>query len=132
MNIPEFIIVHHLAFRGEAGVKEVRSWHIERGFTNIGYHYIIRKDGRIETGRYEHVQGAHCRGYNEKSVGIAMEGHHNFDTWTLQQTYSFKVLVAFLRLKYAIPVSKVVGHRELAKTECPGLLIDMDEVRALC
>ena len=131
MNYPEYLIIHTLAFRGEAGVKEVRKWHIERGFVNIGYHYLIRKNGDLETGRDERIVGAHCRGWNDKSIGIALEGHGDFEEWTDEQTDTFRLLACFLKMKHRI--KDVLGHSEINKNKtCPGKLIDMDRVRELC
>ena len=129
---PEYIVLHTLAFDGSAGIAEVDRWHKERGFTRVGYHYIIRRDGRLETGRHEHEQGAHCRdgGYNRKSLGIAFEGHGDNDEWTDAQWDTIRKCYLFWRLKHGIDPDKVIGHREApaAKT-CPGKKIDMDAVR---
>ena len=132
MNDPKHIIVHTLAFTGDAGVDEVRRWHKERGFADVGYHYIIRRDGTLETGRREHRPGAHCRdmGMNSKSIGVGLEGHGDMEQWTADQWRTFRTLYRFMERKYHIPPHEVLGHRETgAPKTCPGKKIDMDQVR---
>ena len=58
----------------DVGVKEIRVWHKKRGFTDIGYAYVIRRDGRIEEGRDKDAIGAHVEGWNKASIGICMVG----------------------------------------------------------
>jgi N-acetylmuramoyl-L-alanine amidase len=59
-------------------VKEIRKWHLARGFKDIGYHFIIRQDGEIEMGRALNEIGAHCRGHNMQSVGTCLIGQSKF------------------------------------------------------
>lgn len=129
---PEYLIVHTAAFEGEADVETVRQWHLQRGFTDIGYHFYIRRSGLLQEGRSEYIKGAHCRnkGMNSKSLGICFEGHHNVEDWTPEQEFTFESLAKHLMTKYSIPVHNVLGHRETgANKDCPGTRIDMDEVR---
>lgn len=62
----------------DIGVKEIRQWHKDKGWSDIGYHYVIRRDGTIEVGRRNadgnYVKGAHVLGLNENSLGICMIG----------------------------------------------------------
>ena len=51
-------------------IDTIRKWHLQRGFADIGYHYIIYRDGSIHTGRDESVIGAHCKGHNSNSIGV--------------------------------------------------------------
>ena len=59
-----WLVIHTAATRPsmDIGVKEIRRWHKKRGFADIGYHYVIRRDGRVEKGRADTRQGAHVRG----------------------------------------------------------------------
>lgn len=59
-------------------VKVIRQWHLQRGFADVGYHFIIRRDGEIEVGRTLDVIGAHCEGYNRDSVGTCLVGERAF------------------------------------------------------
>lgn len=129
---PKYLIIHTAAFDGDADIEDIRRWHIQRGFDDVGYHYYIRRSGHLQMGRDEDVKGAHCRdmGMNSKSLGICLEGHHNHEEWTPQQNETFYILIKSLLDKYSIPVENVLGHRETgANKDCPGKLVDMDEVR---
>lgn len=133
-NNPQYVIVHTAAFKGDASVNDVRRWHKEKGWSDIGYHYYIRRDGTVHKGRDESVKGAHCvdMGMNSKSIGICFEGHGDFQPWTLGQRSGFVMLADYILDKYNIPIANVLGHREAgAKKTCPGNLIDMDAVRDL-
>ena len=56
------------------GVEKVTSWHKNRGFDTIGYHYLIKRDGTLQVGRDEDVVGAHAVAVNGTSVGVALVG----------------------------------------------------------
>lgn len=91
--------------------------HRRRGFDGIGYHFYIRRDGRILTTRPVERVGAHARGYNANSIGICYEGGldtHGLpkDTRTEWQHHSLRVLVRALLMDY--PEAKVRGHRDLS------------------
>ena len=67
------VIFHHsLSTRGDADT--IRGWHLSRGFSDIGYHYVILKDGTIEDGRDYKLQGAHAYGKNRDSIGVCLIG----------------------------------------------------------
>ena len=70
------IIVHCSATKAgqDFTAADIDRWHRERGFNGIGYHYVIRLDGRLEKGREIDLAGAHCKGWNERSVGICYIG----------------------------------------------------------
>ena len=75
-------------------VDTIRQWHLQRGFSDIGYHYVIYRDGSIHTGRYESIIGAHCAGHNANSIGVcyiggcASDGKTPKDTRTAEQKQS--------------------------------------------
>lgn len=70
------IIVHCSATKAglDFTATDIDRWHRERGFNGIGYHYVIRLDGKLEKGRDVTLAGAHCKGWNERSVGICYIG----------------------------------------------------------
>lgn len=120
----EYIIIHCAATKPsmDIGAKEIDRWHRARGFLSIGYHFVIRRNGTIETGRNLEEIGAHARGYNSTSVGICLVGgisesgkpENNF---TQEQWKSLETLVKDLKTKY--PDAEVIGHRDVAKKDCP-------------
>ena len=105
-------------------VAEIRRWHLARGFSDIGYHYIIHLDGEIETGRDVDISGAHCTGHNAHSIGIsyvggvAKDGKTPKDTRTLDQKAALANLLIDLRRLY--PNAKIHGHRDFANKACPS------------
>lgn len=123
----EYIVIHCSATPPsmDIGVKEIDRWHRQKGWQGCGYHYVIRRNGSIETGRPDDVIGAHVVNYNHNSLGICMVGgvaekdkvtpENNF---TEAQFASARALISRLRLKY--PNAKVRGHRDFAKKACPS------------
>jgi N-acetylmuramoyl-L-alanine amidase len=93
----------------DIGVEDIRVWHKDRGWDDIGYHYVIRRDGTVEPGRDEDAQGAHVRGWNEFSIGICLVGGSmGVVDYTRCQWNSLKSLVYRLKMKY--PKASVLGH----------------------
>lgn len=136
--IVKYLILHTAAFRGEADIQLVRRWHTApvseggRGWSDVGYHFFIRRDGTIETGRPVDIIGAHCRdlGMNYVSLGICFEGHGDYEEWKQAQWASFTSLAQELCNEYHVPAKNIWGHRETgAPKTCPGNMIDMTRVR---
>lgn len=108
----------------DVSASEIREWHMrDRGFTDIGYHFVVRLDGTVEAGRPLDRPGAHCRKHNLRSIGVCYIGGadknlRSKDTRTPAQ----KAAIEFLtnRLLAAFPEATVKKHRELAATACPG------------
>ena len=104
-------------------VEDVRRWHKERGFADVGYHYLIYLDGSVHAGRPITQVGAHCLGHNAHSIGVcyigglASDKKTPKDTRTSQQKQALKALVQLLQLNY--PEATVHGHNEFAKKACP-------------
>ena len=116
------IVIHYSATPIGRAVTaaEIDRWHRERGWARIGYHFVVRLDGTIEHGRAIGDIGAHVSGHNRHSIGICyVGGGTGQDTRTLDQRLSITALVNALRLVLPEPI-RVVGHRDLAATLCPG------------
>ena len=101
----------------DIGAKEIRQWHKAKGWSDIGYHLVIRRDGRIEKGRALDAIGSHVKGHNANSVGVCMVGGLANDApWGPQNNFTpaqwtaLKVMVAGLLKRY--PTAKVLGHRD--------------------
>lgn len=95
---------------------DIHRWHVERGFDGIGYHYVVREDGKFEKGRPDYWRGAHCKGFNHCSIGVCLIG---VDEFTPDQLHKCEVIILGLLEKF--PDAEVVGHRDLAPgRECPG------------
>ena len=110
----------------DIGAAEIRKWHVdERGWSDIGYHKVIRRDGTIEDGRDMNVSGAHAAGYNAVSVGVCLVGgrgknNEAENNFTPQQFESLTEVLEELRGLY--PDTEVLGHRDLpdVQKECPA------------
>lgn len=115
----------------DIGATEIRKWHTEeRGWSDIGYHFVITRSGVIENGRdidhdgdiFEEV-GAHTYGYNKNSIGICLVGgkgqagsaENNF---TKEQFRALRNLILLIKTDY--PNATVHGHREFAEKACPS------------
>ena len=105
-------------------VEDLEASHRARGFTGIGYHFYITKDGVIYPCRPENKIGAHARHYNAHSIGVCYEGGLDengqpADTRTPAQKDSLKTLLKSLILSY--PDARILGHRDLpyVRKECP-------------
>ncbi len=99
----------------DIGAAEIDAMHRERGFVRIGYHYVIRLDGRVETGRDEDAPGAHLKGHNSNSIGVCYVGGYDRDlkakdTRTEAQTIALVDLIRGLLKRY--PGARVTGHRD--------------------
>ena len=105
-------------------MQDIRRWHLERGFKDIGYHYVVYLDGSIHAGRSTKLTGAHCTGHNRNSIGVCYIGgmsadmKHAKDTRTEAQK---KALVSLLKeLKRRYPNARIYGHRDFAAKACPS------------
>lgn len=111
------IIVHCSATKAgqDFTTADIDCWHRERGFNGIGYHYVIRLDGKLEKGRDVALAGAHCKGWNERSVGICYiggldENGRPADTRTNAQKRVLYQIIIDLQREYNI--LQVLGHRD--------------------
>lgn len=123
MNI-ERIVIHCSATKPsqDIGAAEIDQWHRDKGWSRIGYNYVIRRDGSLEIGREEGAELAHAAGFNKNSIAICMVGgisEHNVAEANFQsgQWITLRRLVDFFKLKY--PTAEIMGHRDL-----PGVIKD--------
>ena len=111
-------------------IDDIRLWHTlpvkkgGRGWSDIGYHYVIHLDGSVHTGRSVNIKGAHCAGHNEHSLGICYVGgrtkdmKQTKDTRTPEQKAALIKLLKQLKDKY--PAARIYGHHDFDKTkDCP-------------
>lgn len=118
-KVLEYIVIHHTASTAKETVEQIHNFHKNNnGWAGIGYHFYIRKDGTIYRGRPEKYIGAHCENYNSVSLGICLEGNFEIEKPTEKQIQSVTDLVKYLRKKYGN--FKLVGHKDLNATACPG------------
>lgn len=132
------IIIHCAAVRPDwmegkplsAKVAEIRRWHTrDRGWADIGYHFVIDRDGAIAEGRPITKDGAHVQGRNKNTVGICLIGGHGsnpidafLDNYTAEQESALRGLIDRLQNEYPT-IRKVSGHNDYAAKACPGFKV---------
>lgn len=115
----------------DLGAYDIRQMHKKQGWSDIGYHYVIRRNGKIELGRdldkdgdIDEETGAHAFGWNAYSIGICLIGGvdsigHGEANYTREQMIALAAFLVAKREEY--PGVKVIGHRDTgAKKDCPS------------
>lgn len=117
-------------------VDDIRRWHKQRGYSDVGYHYIVYRNGQLVQGRDINVMGAHASGHNAHSIGICYIGGMNAentqpeDTRTLRQKARLLSLLVDLRKLY--PNARIIGHRDLSEDKNGDGIIDSSEWMKAC
>ena len=125
----DMIVVHCAATKAtmDIGYDEIRKWHVDQnGWDDVGYHFIIRRNGQLEKARPEGYSGAHAPSHNSRSIGICLVGGMAEDgsaenNFTLEQFLTLKDLVNMVMDKYS-DITEVLGHCDVQdnKPNCPG------------
>jgi N-acetylmuramoyl-L-alanine amidase len=110
-------------------VAEIRRWHVEQNkWQNIGYHWLIDRDGSIAPGRPETTAGAHVAGHNTGSIGICLIGGFGSNEndafekhFTPEQDRALRGLIE--EISSRTPIARVRGHNEVAAKACPGFRV---------
>ena len=124
-NIKEIIVHCSATPEGkDFTVADITRWHKDRGFTTIGYHYVVYRDGSVHNGRDVNVSGAHCTGHNSISIGVCYIGGCEANSKKAKDTRTEaqkKALLDLLKkLKALYPKAKIHGHRDFANKACPS------------
>ena len=121
----EAIVIHHRCGNGD--VMSIHNSHIKNGWSGIGYHFYIRKDGSIYRGRPIEAKGAHAEEHNDYTIGVCFEGNFEKEKMCSAQLDSGRKLIAHIREGYGkhIPIKR---HSDLCATACPGKKFPFDEV----
>ena len=123
------LVVHCSATRPsmDVGAKEIREWHVEgNGWKDIGYHFVIRRNGSIELGRPIEEAGSHAKGYNSDSIGVCLIGGVDQEDYRIAENNftekQFQSLIEIIvKTRKAIPHIMVMGHKDLdPKKACPS------------
>ena len=128
-----YIIIHHTGAE-ERNAAQVRRYHLSLGWRDVGYHYVVERDGRVVQGRGLDLVGAHCKAssMNYKGIGIAVIGNLENHSILPAQEKAVVQLVRDLMGRFPIPLSNVLGHNEVpgAATACPGRHLSMASLRS--
>lgn len=114
----------------DVSATEIRTWHIrERKWMDIGYHFVIRRDGSIEIGRPWWAVGAGVLGWNADSIHICLAGgmkrvegiEMEDNNFTDAQFRTLRSLIITLR-EMDPGAEKVLGHRDYpgVTKRCPS------------
>lgn len=112
----------------DIGAKEIKRWHTDpppkgNGWSDIGYAYVVRRDGSIELGHDVDLIGSHVKGHNHDSIGMVWVGR---DRPTYDQRQAMWELTLQLLDTYSLTVDDVYGHKELAAgKQCPVISMDV-------
>ena len=118
--LTDMIVIHHTGCNDiDASAEQIHEWHLNQGWAGIGYHFVIRKDGTVETGRPEWAVGSHAFGENSHTLGIHLSGDFEQAYPTQAQLDTCAELIAELCRDYNIPLDRdhIVGHRDLMSTD---------------
>lgn len=130
-NKPNQIIWHHTGVQSANRQADgVNTSHKKRGFPKSslgfygGYHVLIERDGGVVQFREDNEIGAHVKHHNINSLGIGMSGNFNVEKPSAAQAIAFIKVLADWSKAYGISPRKILPHRELSATDCPGTLMD--------
>ena len=123
------IIMHHAAAE-KCTADDIHRWHIANGWSGIGYHFFVRKDGSVYRGRPIDVTGAHTYGKNSDSIGICFEGNFEKENMPENQKNAGIELVAYLLELYP-QITFISKHMDHSATACPGKNFPFEEMKLL-
>lgn len=122
-NTTSRIVLHHSASNASTKYNDIHMWHLNNGWSGIGYHYVIHSDGGVYRGRPEWARGSHAyqdekHEANSNGVGICLSGNFQLDNPTEAQMQSLTLLIHDIWTRY--PGIPVIGHCDVMPTACPG------------
>lgn len=126
---PQYIVVHHTATsRDSTRYNTINYNHKQRWNRKTrsslgeycGYHYFIEGSGKLTQARKDTEIGAHTKGYNRGTIGIGLSGHFDQEKLSMGQLEALTALLDEKVALYRLDKSKIVGHKELKETSCPG------------
>jgi len=120
-DVLKTIVIHHSALPLSDGPAAIQELHMEqRGFADVGYHFMIDEAGRLYEGRALNIRGAHTAGYNTGAVGICLIGNFEEIQPALEQLSMLYSLLSCITTQYT-NINRLAGHREFnTGTLCPG------------
>lgn len=136
------IVVHHSASPWgfwedhswkPVDVKVIRQWHLQKGWCDVGYHFVVLPNGYVQEGRSLNIKGAHAKnsGYNNIAIGICLVGDFTYYPPSAHQLIGAVQLIVRLQKKFVIKSKDVLLHHQVpgAQTACPGKLFPEKALR---
>lgn len=106
-------------------IATIRKWHLERGFRDVGYHFVIQPSGELQLGRALNEPGAHVKGHNRIqpgnviNIGICLVGKDKFGLLQLQR---LRDTIDGLRMSFDIEPWEIYCHYEFDQGKtCPNI-----------
>ena len=137
---PTDIIIHHTDSSDgpDCSVPGIRKWHTgtppngpaDGPYADIAYHLLVERLGEsyeLVIGRPWIFRGAHCKGHNHNSLGVAFVGDFNLAEPPIGQLIIGARGVATLMRIYGIPAERIFPHRQFNSTDCPGKLFPWEK-----
>lgn len=119
-------IIWHHADSANCTVEDINRWHLNNGWTMIGYNLIVYKDGTVHQGRPINAVGAHASGHNSISIGVCCVGNFENETMGNAQLKACKEVQSYLKALYPNAVTK--RHKDVNSTSCPGRNFPFTEI----
>lgn len=101
-------------------IELIRRAHRNKGWGDIGYHFVVDRGGRVWQARPLNFQGAHVKDHNEQNIGIMALGNFDLQTPSDAQVVGLSRHVAAVSQRFGVPAGNVRTHQEWAATACPG------------
>ncbi len=115
-----YIVTHHPEAKVSSPA-QIHAWHLSRGWSGAGYHFLIRKDGTVHELRPTLTVGAHCPTRNKDGIGVCWEGNWHVETQMPKVQFNAGVeLYKYLMKEYNILLKQVIRHCDARPTNCPG------------
>jgi hypothetical protein len=123
-----YLVLHHTAGPASQTVQDIDDEHKAQGWAGVGYHRLVYVDGTLHEGRPDDVMGAQAKGLNAKSIGVAVMGDFTAHLPGAAQWAGLVHCLAVEAKRWAIPVTRIIGHRDVSTlvgdptvaTACPG------------
>lgn len=129
----KYIVIHHSDTDYDVGAARIHEWHLQNDggtWAGIGYNYVVKMDGAIETGRPENMKGAHAgASANGISIGICLAGNFVKKPPTEVQLQALVWLIQDIWSRY--PGLELKGHSDFMATTCPGPLFPWARLKEL-
>ena len=124
----KYLVLHHSAGNKNATVNDIRKMHINRGWTDIGYHKVINPKGEVFQGRNDSVIGAQAFGMNAESLGVLAVGNWDIEKPPEELINAIVQVMTALCIRHKLSENKIIGHYQvagivknpLAASACPG------------
>jgi hypothetical protein len=130
------VIVHHFyrptaaEWRGIETLEAVRRFHVEtNGWSDIGYHVVIGPDDSIWLARPIEDIGAHCKGHNDSSIGVAFAADFDSEDPSTNGLAAGQQVAAALCARFSISLERIFFHRDFSPKSCPGTNMDREDFR---